>query len=323
MRFTLALFAFLALPTLVVAQEEDQYEQYLFLKAREYTPAKTKADKQKLELTFDLSPDVPKGTKIEFELEHLGLPLEDQKVVYTLKDENRRGLKLTWEFSRQLAVDTYFLRTRMHPEEQTPAVRKKILESGKFLESDSPWTWYFFEEADRFEIGTPEELAAENKALCDAYNVFIGDLAKNLTEFLSLAEEVKAGKKHVNGTSLDVAGFTEAVVEWRKKQGEVQKRIATFPVDQPRLFEKKRKAHLHLEQLGQMVSKRSHEVMEEITKQYNAEPINPKSHESFNRVFRYRVDSDGLNRKVKDIQDLACKPEAEETGAEESASAEN
>jgi hypothetical protein len=284
----------------------EDYDQYVFLSKASYLPAKTKTGKQSLELTFDVSPDVPRGTKINFELEYLGAPAAN--VDYTLASEKRKGLTFTWELDRKLVLDEHFLRTRIYVEEQTPAVRALFAKSQKLPEKHTPFPWYYMRQPIR--IGTAEELKVEKRDIYETYSSFIGRLVKTKQEFEQMMLEVKEGKKLVKGDALDVAAFTEAVVEWRKKQGELQKEVADFPVTYQSFYQKSQKAHQLLSDVGKMVSKAAVRLQKEITTQYGVADINPPAHASFNSTYRFRVDSDALNEKLDQIDELVPSPEA-------------
>ena len=310
----------LVVPCVLFARVEDEgdeaHEQYFFIKNTTYTPAKGKNGSQRLELTFDLSPDVPKGTKLELELEHQGLALDSTRTFYTLKDSKRDGLKLVWKFKERLAVDEYRLWTRIRLESQKAAVRTALLaKTDKWREADAPFSWYFFN--DPIQLGTPEELAEEREKICEAYGELLEELVGNLKEFSATLREVAAGEKYVDGETLNVEEFTAFVVEWRTKQGETQKKIAAFPQEQAQVLQKSRTAYANLVRLGRMISKRSLAKQKDVTQQYGAGIINPKSHPSFDRTYKFTVSSKSLKDSIEKIYDLACPEEAEEGDASE------
>jgi hypothetical protein len=291
------------------------YVKYIEVLEAKHNPPANKGEKSTIEVKFHLSTDVPKGTKVNFEFEYFGQPFED--VDYLLKDENRRGLTLLWKPAKRLGVGEYLIRTRIYPDQQTPAIQKVLQQNEKsFPKKDSPWIWYLFENA--IQVGSPDDEEAENAALCKAYKDFIEKLVTNMVEFVDKMEEVKAGKAFVNGKALDAAKLKEYVLEWRKKQGEVQKEILEFPQKEQALFQRSITTYQNLLELGRMVSKRSRDLLYGVCDQYKVEKMNPPSHEHFDAFYRYKISLNEMNRRMDTISNQVC-PKEKEPEAEEGA----
>lgn len=273
-------------------------------------PTKSEGAAPTISLKFNLATEVPKGAKIYFELEYNALSIEESE--YTLKDENRRNLVFAWKPKQRLAVGEYYLRTRMTLKDQAPAVQKALKQSEKrFPPKNDPWSVYYPNQV--LEVGGAAEEAAEKKAICETYKAFIEKLLDNMTEFKEKTDKVTAGKELVNGSALDVEKFKAFLIEWREKQGKTQKEINDFQIKEPALFQKSITAYANLRELGQMVSKRSFQIQNELTDKYKAERLNPKeTHQFFNRNTKYKADADNLNRKVSAIEKLVCPEEADE-----------
>jgi hypothetical protein len=300
----------------------EGWEPYLeLLEATHNAPAK-EGDKPTVLIKFNLSPDIPKGTKVNFEFEYVGVEFEN--VDYLLKDENRKGLNFLWKPVKRLGTGEYVLRTRIHLDQQTPAIQKVIGQNEKrFPAKNAPWMWYYFDKP--IKVGSPEDEAAEKEAICKAYTEFVDKLVANMVEFVDKMEEVKGGKDFVNGKVLDVAKLKEFVEAWRKKQGEVQQEIVEFPDTEQALFQRSITTYQNLRELGRMVSKRSVQVQKEVTDQYKVqEKINPPGHQFFDFAFKYKVTPDQMNDRMKIISDQVCPKEKEaevEEGGEDPAGA--
>ena len=312
--FTLAAPAAFLWAQAAAAQEEQDddesmelpYKQYVFVKKLKYMPAKGPSGKQTLEFRIDLAPVIPKGTKINFELEYNARSVTN--MTYTLKDERRRNLVFTWPLMEKVAFDDYFLRSRIYLEQQTPAVQQFFKGRAKLFPIESkPWPWFLGPVA----MGTAEERQQEKQAICALYNDFIGKFVENLTEFKELLDSVKDGKKYVDeAEKLDLEKFTEAIAAWRTKQAEVQRSIA-IPGENAALYNKSMTAHRLVAQLGQMVSKQSLRDQEEVLAKYGVkQPINPPV-QYFDHLYRFKLSREEMNRKVERILDLVCPEELE------------
>jgi hypothetical protein len=288
----------------------EGWEPYVEILESSHTPPAKAGDKPAVQVKFNLSPDVPKGSRVNFEFEFNGLEFEN--VDYVLKDENRRGLTLVWRPAKRLGVGEYFIRTRLHPDQQTPAIQKVLAQNEKrFPSKNAPWMWYYFEKP--IMIGSPADEAAEKEALCQAYTDMVDKLVANMVEFVDKMEEVKAGKALVNGKTLDVAKLKEYVAEWRKKQGGVQQEIVEFPEKEQALFQQSITTYQNLRELGRMVSKRSRDLLKEVTEQYKVqETINPPGHQHFDLSYRFKVNLDEMNRRMDIIAQQVCPKEKEE-----------
>lgn len=287
----------------------EGWDPYVEILETKHNPPAKEGEKPTVQVKFNLSPDVPKGAKVNFEFEYVGLEFEN--VDYVLKDENRKGLSLLWKPVKRLGTGEYFIRTRLHPDQQTPAVQKIIQQNEKrFPTKNVPWMWYYFEKP--IQVGSPEDEEAEKEALCKAYTELVDKLVANMVEFVDKVEEVKEGKALVNGKALDVAKLKELVAEWRKKQGEVQQEIVEFPDKEQAFFQRSITTYQNLRELGRMVSKRSGQLLKEVTDQYKVqEKINPAGHAFFDLSYKYKVTPEQMNTRMETISDQVCPKEKE------------
>ncbi|HVR76327.1 MAG TPA: hypothetical protein VMT52_18505 [Planctomycetota bacterium] len=289
------------------------FEVLLELSGVQYIPPAKEGGEQTLVMKFDLSPDVPRGAKLNVVVEQYGLPVEEATTWYTLKDENRRGLSHSWKPKARLPTGEYFLRVHCRLEEQLPAVQRAIKgKPERFPLIEEPWSWYYIQMP--LKVGSPEEEAREAEELCNIYTGFMDRAIDNMVDFIETMEAVKAGDDYVNGKSLDTAKFEAYVLEWRKKQGELQKDIVEFGRKEPVMIQKSATAYTHLVMLGRMVSARSVKVQNEVTDQYKVGVINPASHKYFDRSFRYKADLPALQSRLDTLRRLLnCPEEGEES----------
>ena len=284
----------------------EGWEKYLELVEAKYIPAAKEGALPTVQLKFDLAPEIPKGAKIDIEFELNGGPYEE--ISYILKDENRKGLTVIWKPKKRPPVNEYLLNTYLRLESQTPAVQKIIKANAKrFPAKNEPWKYYYFHQP--IQVGTPEDEAKEKEEICALFRSIIEKLMASGNEFKEKMDKVKKGSELVSGATLDAAKLAAFIVEWRSKQGEIQKEIVDFQVNEPGLAAKAGAAVRELQNLGRMVSKRAVQLQKEVTDQYKAEAINPPSHEHFDRAYRYAVNAKTLNSTVEKIERLAC-PEA-------------
>ena len=281
----------------------EGWDKYLELVEAKYIPAQKEGAFPTVQLKFDLAPEVPKGSKIDLEFELHGGAYEE--ISYILKDENRKGLTVVWKPKKRPPVSEYFLVSYFRLESQTPAVQKIVKGNAKrFPIKNEPWRYYYFHQP--IQVGTPEDEAKEKEEICARFRGIIEKLMASGNEFKEKMDEVKKGSALVSGSALDVPGFTAFVTEWRKKQGDIQKEIVDFQVNEPGLAIKVGGAVRELQNLGRMVSKRAIQLQKEVTDQYKAEAVNPPSSEHFDRVFKYAVNAKNLNSAVEKIERLAC-----------------
>ena len=69
---------------------QDPYDALVELRKVDYIPASAKNKKKTLRFTFNVAADVPKGAKLNFELQYRALPFDNTNFV--LKGQKRRGL---------------------------------------------------------------------------------------------------------------------------------------------------------------------------------------------------------------------------------------
>ena len=281
----------------------EGWDKYLDLLEAKYIPAQKEGVLPTVQLKFDLAPEVPKGAKIDLEFELLGGPYEE--VSYTLKDENRKGLTVVWKPKKRPPVAEYYLNSYLRLESQTPAVQKIIKANAKrFPAKNEPWKYYYFHQP--IQVGNAEDEVKEKEEICARFRSIIERLMASGNEFKEKMDVAKKGSEFVSGSALDVPKLTAFIVEWRKKQGEIQKEIIDFQVNEPGLATKVGGAVTELQNLGRMVSKRAVQLQKEVTDQYKVEAINPPSHEHFDRSYKYAVNAKNLNNAVEKIERLAC-----------------
>src|SRR5258705_13802658 len=104
------------------AQEKTGHDKMVEIVKVEALPSKT-PKRQTLSITFNLIPDLPKGVKVEFELQCQSIKVGDP-LIYTLENETRKNIRMTWTPKDRLIVDKYVLVTRIPLAEQTPETRK-------------------------------------------------------------------------------------------------------------------------------------------------------------------------------------------------------
>jgi len=291
----------------------EGWDKYFELVEAKYIPAQKEGALPSVQLKFDLAPEIPKGAKIDIEFELNGGPYEE--ISYILKDENRKGLTVIWKPKKRPPVNEYLLNTYLRLDSQTPAVQKIIKSNAKrFPAKNEPWKYYYFHQP--IQVGTPEDEAKEKEEICALFRTIIEKLMASGNEFKEKMDKVKKGSELVSGATLDLAKLTAFIVEWRNKQGEIQKEIVDFQVHESGLAIKAGAAVRELQNLGRMVSKRAVQLQKEVTDQYKAEAINPPSHEHFDRGYRYAVNAKTLNSTVEKIERLACgePPPEEEAG---------
>ena len=301
-------------PEAKAAPKTAGFVKYMEFLGSKYIAPEKPGDGQAVEVKFNLSTDIPKGTKINFIFEFNAVEIGNMD--YVLKDENRKDVTVLWKPKTKLATGDYFLRTKIVLKDQTPAVAKIFRDRAKrFPPEDEPWTWYFAnEKTESIKVGAVMDAATEQKAICEAYTAMMDELVANLGEFVAKMEKVKKGEELVNGGALDVEKFTAYVGDWRKKQGQTQFKITMFQVEEPDLFQKSMTAHANLLDLGRMVSKRAWQVQGEVLKQYGVTKVINPSPKGFDRVIKYATHAEALNARMDKIHGLVCPQEATEEG---------
>jgi len=285
----------------------DGFEPYLDLKSAKYLDPENEGAPGAIRFGFDISEDVPKGAKITFTLVQYDLPVI--RMNYTLKKDKREGIAIKWPLKEKLAAGQYFLRAYIEPKKQSRSVQRALKKKAKrFPARMAPWRLLYLED--------PIVVGGSGGSPCEPYTELMDKLVDNLDEFLQKMDRAKAAKEFVSGESLDVAQFTAYVIEWRKKQGEIQKEIKLFPENNRALFEQAKLEYDRLVNLSGMVSKYSIVVQKEVTDQYKVEEIKPKSHKWFVKV-RALVDYDSLARTYDLIRKGLNCPEDEGEGEED------
>lgn len=299
----------------------ENWEPYLELLEAKYLSPSAPEEAQAVHLKFNLSTDLVKGTVITFTLEYMGAPYVEMD--YKLEGEVRKALVVRWKAPRRLVTGDYYLRTRILPERQTQAVLKQLRKMSKrFPPENEPWA-YLYMKAGHIVVSGKAEEAADKEAICRAYTAFLDELVENMNEFVDKMESAKEGKDFVAADGkLDVEKMAQFIVEWRKKQGETQKKLIQFQDDEPGICLKSQTSYANLLELGRMVSKRSWQLQNEVTEKYGAKPINPAADKYFDRNYRFRVDAEALASRYERIASAVCPEEeppsetVEETPAE-------
>lgn len=283
---------------------QDPYDPIIDLRKVEYIASSATTKKKAIRFTFNVHADVPKGAKINFELEYNALPFEN--INFVLEGQKRRGLVFEWSPKKALAIDQYYLRVRMHLNDQTPAVKKSIeRKPRKFPKALEPWPWLYFN--NPVKIGTEADLLAQKNAMCDLYGKYMDRLVANFAEFQKTVDKVKAGQEAANGTKLDEKKFEKIIVAWRNKQGKLQQEIQDLVIDKPVFASNSPTAYRYLTDLGRMVSKSALRSQKEVTDQYGVAEIRPKKvHRYFNGVYRYAAGKKQLNDTLGRIENIVC-----------------
>ena len=278
----------------------EGYDGYLTVLDVKYIPPDGGAG-QALEIQFDLSDDIPKGCIIRLSIDLDGLP--EEETTYTLKDESRKALSLTWKFSKRLALREYQLRTHVDLEKQSSAVQKLIRQDVKrFPPKSAPWSWY----AKTFTLGTEEDAIRERDEICETYTSFMNRLLENLSEFAEKMDQAHKGEDLASGGTLDTKKFESYVKEWREKQGAIQKEVLTFQAKESGMVQKSAGAYRRLLVFSQMVSKRSTQLQKEVADKYKATDPNPTV-KDFDRKYKPRVEPRLLENTCESIhQILGC-----------------
>ncbi len=287
------------------ADSEEPYEPVIDLRKVVYIPAASaKSKKRTLRFTFNVAADVPKGAKINFELQYNALPFDNTN--YVLEGQKRRGVVFDWSPRKKLAVDEYHLRVRMHLADQTPVVRKAIgRKPRRFPKDHEPWPWLFFDMPVK--VGTQAELVEQQNAICDLYAKYVDQLVGNYAEVMEMTDKVKAGEEAVNGASLDEKKFEKLIVAWRNKQGKLQQQIQDMVITHPVFATLSPTAYTHLNNLGRMVSKAGANSQKEVTTQYGVAEIRPKKvHRYFNSFYKWKIGKTQLEGTLEKIERLAC-----------------
>jgi hypothetical protein len=282
----------------------DGYERYLELKSAKYLEPETEGEPGAIRLAFVVSEDVPPQAKVTFSLLQYDLPVAQMN--YVLKKAKSTDIALRWRLKEKLARGKYFLRTHLEPKNQSRSVQRALKKNTKrFPLKVAPWPWLYLEK--------PIEVVGGDGSPCEIYTAFMDRLVDNLDPFLEKMDRAMAAEEFVNGGSLDVPAFTAYVVEWRKKQGELQKEIKLFPEKNMVVFQQARQEYDRLVNLSGMVSKYAVIFQKGVTDHYKVEEIKPTSHKWFRKV-RGPVDYDSLARNYDLVrQGLEC-PDPEDDG---------
>jgi hypothetical protein len=308
----------LAPGTFATALAQEKEARLIELVSATYIPPKAPNESQLLRMKFDLSPDVPVGMKFLLELVYNGLPVDTQTL--ELKNQIRQGIVFDWKPQIRLGVDTYQLQAQVLLALQSPDVQKEIKAKPKrFPPEDEPWVTAFPQDKYPIAVGTPEELEAEKRRMCEIYSKLMDDLEASLKAIETDLEAVRKGEKCRKGTALDAPAFEKLVLDWWKKQAAIQKTIAEMAVKEQFIVQKSQKAHFELLELSRMVAKRAkNNGYDEITRQNSApaivlrrNPADPATEvfQFANWQYRYTVTNEDLQNRVKTIEKLTCPEE--------------
>jgi hypothetical protein len=288
------------------------YDRFVEIVKAQAVPAPGAAHRHVVEITFNLVPDLPKGVKIQFELQRQGEQVGDP-MFYTLENETRKGLKIAWKPKDRLTTDKYVLVTRIPLADQTPEVRQALsAKPTRFPPDSDPWPFSHVQK--EFQVGTAEDEAAEAAEV----KKFVED---NVEKLLALNNEgVEELEKHLTG-KFNQEALKKYLTGWMVRMGQVQREVNDFQLKEPGLFTKHQKLHHELAQLGRMVGKRITKIdLGGILKKNNiattAFPL--PSAPGFDGNFPYLVNGPKIKQQYEMI-DRLLNPEGTETAEKEGA----
>lgn len=291
----------------IAVPEEDDDEEVNYDKIVDITGIDLQSSSPRrkvIEISFNLHPQIPSGATIEFELEYQALPFDHAQ--FTLKDEKRRNLKLSWTPKHHLPVDTYFVRTRMPLDAQTAKVVAELTKRQKIFPPDSaPWSWHYPEFPVK--VGSPEDQAAETAAVRSYFKTQAGRILALYKDFKAVTTALEEGKDYVSGTKVDTPKLSSFVNKWMSEFGTLQRELKDYELREPGLYRKMALAHFNLAQLAQMVGRKCYKQdLGAALEKYkmNVADLRLKGDRNFDPNWRYRVKPESLNAKYGRIRDL-------------------
>lgn len=301
----------LAIGTVVLASaryvraDEVDYEPVIKIHEIKAVDKDEKSRRKTIQLLFDVHPKVPKGAKIELELEYLGTTLVN--TTYEVKSDIRTKQKFTWDPNIRLPVDSYILMSRMKPEAQPRSV-KKALESvtDVFPPDSQPWTWYHADK--KLEIGSPEDLAAEEAEIRETYKKWCFALLDMNGEFVDAMDEVIEGKKFVSDGKLEEDELKDWVEKWMKKMAEFQMALQEYPDKEPGVYRKTQRLHYETTELSRMVGKRCYrDKLQETLEKYGKSvgELKLPAVKGFDPNYRYAVSPKFMQARYETIARIA------------------
>ena len=280
---------------------------------------KGKSSRSTINIQFNLHPRLPSGAKVEFELLYRGTPFEFMH--YTLKDENRKNLKLMWKPKKRMPVDTFFLRTLLPLKIQNAKVAREIDKRSKdFPKNSQPWSWNY----PKFpvEIGGKDAKEAESNRIKKYFTKQTDALLELNNEFIEEMEVLESGEKYVNNDVINKKKLAKFIDGWMKKFGELQLEILEYEKKEPGLFQKQRAAHFFLESLAKMIAKRcSRKQLKDTLSVYDTTiaSLKLKGAKGFDPNYRHRVKVEDLKKMYeKVLNTVGIEIEEEEEDEEES-----
>ncbi|MBI4586486.1 MAG: hypothetical protein HY717_20945 [Planctomycetes bacterium] len=299
------------------AKDDVKYGKIVELLTLKAAPAKDNPKLTTIEIVFNLSPDLPKDVKMEFELEYQSEELE--KAYFQLKDENRKNLKLSFTPKTRLAVDEYFLRTRVRLDQQAEAVKEAILKKEKVFPPDQePWPMYYPDKP--IKVGSKKDKEAEDQEVKEYFQRSCDALMELSNEFMEAMEAMDKGEKFVSEKKIDQKPLVDFILGWMKKMGEQQAALENYAKAEPALVRKRPVAYGYLGELGRMIAKRCYrDTLPKILAKYGSNLANLKitADKNFISSYRFRVRPVDLENKYKEIARLTGFGEEGEEGEEE------
>lgn len=293
----------------------DGYPPYVRLLEAYYLPPRT-GEREVVRLRFHAYPYLPRGTVLSLTLEYLGADY----LTEDFKFPGEEDFAVEWKPSARLASGEYYVRSRIHPEKQTPEIRAALEADPKRFPMDrAPWPYLYMKEDLAIVVGGGLADLAEYEEVKRVYERFVKELFASSSEFRAKAEAAKEGKEFAPDGKFDAKAFEDFVSGWRKKQAEIQEKIVDLQFENPRLFVESRTAYVRLQFLGRMVSKLSRKLMKDVTEAHGAAALSPETPRGFDANYRYPVDEkileaerDAIFRIVESLKPEAPKPREEE-----------
>lgn len=289
----------------------DGYPPYIRLLEALYLPPQ-KGGKETVQLKFYVYPHLPPGTRLTLTLEYMGLE-------YASRDFEFRGgseeFDVDWTPEKRLAAGEYFVSSRIYPEKQSAEVREALKKDAEhFPLEQAPWQYLYMRDDLAIVVGSGLSSLEEYEEVRRIYEAFVEQLFANFQEFRGKTEAAKTGAEFSTEGKFDGKAFEEYVSEWRKKQAEVQEKIADFPYQNTRLFVESRAAYVRLLFLGRMISKLSRKLEKQVLEAHGVSEISPAVPRGFDYSYRYPVDERVLQAERNVILRIldSLKPETPE-----------
>lgn len=263
----------------------------------------------KLEVTFNLIPEVPRGAKVEFELQRDGFAVGDS-FAYVLETEVRKNLRTTFTPKSRLVTDKYYFMTTLPLDQQSAEVRRAVeAKPARFPPEHKPWPMNHPQQA--IPIGTAEDEAAEKKEVADF-------VSGNMEKLLDLNEKAMDELEKQGAGKLDQAALKKFLEQWMKDVTQVQKDVKAFEEKEPGLHFKCQKVYEELVALSKMVAKRiTKNEVPALLKKNNVLPASFKLPvvADFDANYRFRANASDIEERCQKIDALLDPESAPEASA--------